>query len=156
MNIYRSKLGIALLFLPLLFLIGCSEEPTPCNTPFKGVKPCSEVNLSEKAYKVDKKAKVQVGKASYYASCFHGRRTSSGEKCNVNLLTAAHKTLPFGAMVKVTMLSNGKSVVVRINDRGPHVRGRIIDLSQAAAKKIGLHRAGTATVKVERVHKSKL
>jgi rare lipoprotein A len=146
---------VILLFLPLIFLAGC-KEPTPCNTPFKGIKPCPKIIDDEKIYEVDPKAKVQVGKASYYASCFHGRRTSSGEKCNVSLLTAAHRTLPFGTMVKVTMLSNGKSVVVRINDRGPHTKGRIIDLSQAAAKKIGLHRAGTAKVKIERVHKSKL
>ena len=68
---------------------------------------------------------------------------------NNNALTAAHLTLPFGSKVKVTCLKNGKSVIVRINDRGPHVRGRIIDLSYAAAKKIGLIKLGTAKVKLE-------
>ena len=90
-----------------------------------------------------------VGLASFYAAKFHGRRTASGEIFNTHALTAAHLTLPFGTKVKVTNLRNGKSVIVRINDRGPHVRGRIIDLSVAAAKKIGLNRAGTVRVKLE-------
>ncbi|HPX89413.1 MAG TPA: septal ring lytic transglycosylase RlpA family protein, partial [Methylophilaceae bacterium] len=95
------------------------------------------------------KHKSMVGLASFYAAKFHGRRTANGEIFNTHALTAAHLSLPFGTKVKVTNLRNGKSVVVRINDRGPHVRGRIIDLSVAAAKKIGLNRAGTARVKLE-------
>lgn len=91
----------------------------------------------------------QSGVASYYAAKFHGRRTASGEIFNKNALTAAHKTLPFGTKVKVTCLKNGQSVVVRINDRGPHVRGRVIDLTYAAAKKINLVKYGTARVKLE-------
>jgi len=87
--------------------------------------------------------------ASYYADKYHGRKTSNGEVFNMYDLTAAHKTLPFNTKVKVTNLSNGKSVVVRINDRGPFVKGREIDLSKAAAVKIGMIKSGTAKVSLE-------
>ncbi len=98
---------------------------------------------------VAKASKKMVGIASFYATNFNGRRTASGEKFNNNAMTAAHKSLPFGSKVQVTNVRNGKSVVVRINDRGPYVRGRIIDLSKAAAKKIGIGHAGTVRVKLE-------
>jgi len=89
-------------------------------------------------------------KASYYGCDYHGRTTASGERFNMNAMTAAHRSLPFGTRVRVTNLNNGKSVVVRINDRGPFKHGRVIDLSRAAAKKIGLtEHAGLAPVKVE-------
>ncbi len=94
-------------------------------------------------------AKSMTGIASFYDAKFQGRRTASGERFNNSALTAAHKSLPFGSLVKVTNVRNSKSVVVRINDRGPYVRGRVIDLSKAAAKKIGLSRTGTARVKLE-------
>ena len=87
--------------------------------------------------------------ASYYAEKYHGRKTSNGEVFNMYDLTAAHKSLPFNTKVKVTNLSNGKSVVVRINDRGPFVKGREIDLSKAAAVKIGMIKSGTAKVSLE-------
>ncbi len=89
------------------------------------------------------------GKASYYADKFHGRKTSSGELFDNNKMTAAHKTLPFGTIVKVTNLSNNKSVIVKINDRGPFVAGRIIDLSHAAAEAIGMIGAGVVEVLVQ-------
>lgn len=92
---------------------------------------------------------VQQGLASWYGARFHGRRTASGERFNKYHLTAAHRTLPFDAQVRVTNLRNGKSVVVRINDRGPHIRGRIIDLSYAAARLIGMHQSGVVLVRVE-------
>lgn len=92
---------------------------------------------------------VAEGKASYYASNFHGKKTASGEVFNLNRFTAAHRTLPFGTNVKIINLNNGKNVLVRINDRGPHLRGRIIDISPAAAKEIGLFGKGTATVRIE-------
>ena len=92
---------------------------------------------------------VAFGRASYYATKFNGRRTASGETYNSKLLTAAHQTLPFGTQIKVTNLRNMKSVVVRVNDRGPHVRGRIVDLSRAAAQLIGITRTGVARVKLE-------
>ena len=92
--------------------------------------------------------------ASYYADKFHGRKTSSGEIFNMYSLTAAHKTLPFNTIVKVTNLRNGKSVNVRINDRGPFVPGREIDLSKAAAVKLGMIGTGTATVSLEIISNS--
>jgi rare lipoprotein A len=91
----------------------------------------------------------QTGEASYYSNKFHGRKTASGERYNREALTAAHRTLPFGTMVRVTRKSNGKSVTVRINDRGPHKRGRIIDLSRVAALRIGLVTDGVAQVGIE-------
>lgn len=89
------------------------------------------------------------GRASYYGDFFHGRRTASGERFDINKFTAAHRTLPFGTMVKVTNMANQKSVILKINDRGPHIRSRIIDLSKAAAKAIDLMRYGAARVSIE-------
>jgi rare lipoprotein A len=91
----------------------------------------------------------QKGVASYYASKFHGRRTASGERYDMNGLTAAHRSLAFGTRLKVTNLSNKRSVVVRVNDRGPHIKKRIIDVSYAAARKLGLLGSGTARVLIE-------
>ena len=91
----------------------------------------------------------ETGYASWYGGKFQGRQTASGEIFDTNKLTAAHKTLPFGTVVEVTNLDNGKKIEVRINDRGPFVEGRIIDLSRAAATKIGMMSTGIAPVKVE-------
>lgn len=91
----------------------------------------------------------QVGIASWYGPGFHGRTTASGETFNQNKLTAAHRRLPLGAEVKVTNLENGRSVTVEINDRGPYIDGRIIDLSKAAARRIGIVEDGIAKVRVE-------
>jgi rare lipoprotein A len=103
---------------------------------------------------VDAQARVapghtQAGVASYYHDRFHGRKTASGARYNKNSLSAAHKSLPLGSKVKVTDSRTGKSVVVKINDRGPFVKGRVIDLSRAAAQQIGLTKKGLAKVKVE-------
>ena len=89
-----------------------------------------------------------TGVASYYGKRFAGRPTASGEIFNPGQMTAAHRTLPFGSKVRVTNMSNGDSVVVRINDRGPFSRGRVIDVSHAAAREIGMQRSGTARVKL--------
>jgi len=89
------------------------------------------------------------GLASYYSNKFEGSKTASGEIFTQKLYTAAHKELPFGTLVKVTCVSNGKSVTVRINDRGPFVAGRIIDLSYTAALEIDLINAGVAEVIIE-------
>jgi rare lipoprotein A len=91
------------------------------------------------------------GTASFYAGQFHGRKTANGETFNMDQLTAAHPSLPFGTWVRVTNLRNGKDVVVRINDRGPFVKGRIIDLSASAAKKIGIMQLGVVQVKLEAI-----
>ena len=90
----------------------------------------------------------QTGIASWYGKKFHGRKTSNGETYNMYAMTAAHKTLPLGTYVRVSNLRNGKSVDVRVNDRGPFVRGRIIDLSYTAAKRLDLVGPGTGRVKV--------
>jgi rare lipoprotein A len=94
-------------------------------------------------------AHSQVGLASWYGSKLHGGKTASGERFDMNGYTAAHRSLPIGAMVRVINLKNGKDVVVRINDRGPFNSRRIIDLSRAAAKAIGLITSGVAKVKLE-------
>ncbi len=91
----------------------------------------------------------ETGTASYYGAKHHGNKTASGEPFNQNALTAAHRQLPFGTQVKVTNLDNDKSVVVRINDRGPHTRGRLIDLSRKAAEQLGMLGSGTARVRVQ-------
>jgi rare lipoprotein A len=96
-----------------------------------------------------KEGHTQSGVASYYHDSLHGRKTASGEVYNKRAVSAAHKSLPLGTKVRVTKLSNGKSIVVRINDRGPFVKGRIIDLSRSAAKKLGIINSGIAKVKVE-------
>ncbi|MEM8725376.1 MAG: septal ring lytic transglycosylase RlpA family protein [Pseudomonadota bacterium] len=90
-----------------------------------------------------------AGVASYYGRRFHGRRTANGERFNMRAMTAAHRTLPFGTKVRVTNPRNGRSVVVRVNDRGPFIRGRSIDLSRAAAEKIGMISRGHARVNME-------
>ena len=92
-----------------------------------------------------------VGLASYYGRKFHGRRTASGERYNMKAMTAAHPVLAFGARVEVTNLKNGRKVQVRINDRGPFIKGRIIDLSYAAAKRIGMLSQGVVKVSVRTV-----
>lgn len=93
----------------------------------------------------------QRGVASWYGTKFHGRRTSSGETYDMMKMTAAHKTLPIPVYAKVTNLENGKQVTVKINDRGPFSKGRIIDLSYAAAHKLGMAQKGTARVEVETI-----
>ena len=97
---------------------------------------------------------VQRGKASWYGKPFHGRLTASGERFDMHAPTAAHKSLPFGTRVRVTNLDNGKHTVVRINDRGPFVKGRIIDLSYGAAKQIQMLQMGVARVKLEILSRS--
>ena len=91
----------------------------------------------------------ETGLASYYADKFNGRRTASGEIFYQDSLTAAHKTLPFGSMIRVTNLLNGKSVVVKVNDRGMKGTKRIVDLSKTAAAEIGIIAAGIAKVRVD-------
>jgi peptidoglycan lytic transglycosylase len=128
---YNLRVNTALaIFLAILSLLhGCSSitrhEPHP---DFVGYK--------------------QTGMASYYAKNFHHRKTASGERFDNHAMTAAHKTLPFGTEVKVTNPDNGKSVTVRINDRGPFVKGRIIDLSRAAFSQIADLNRGTIKVQI--------
>ncbi|AKR57651.1 lipoprotein [Devosia sp. H5989] len=96
-------------------------------------------------------AAAQCGVASWYGPGFHGKKAASGERFNQNALTAAHKSLPFGTELKVTDQRTGKSVQVRINDRGPYVKGRIIDLSKAAATQLGIRNRGSSKVCIEQI-----
>lgn len=107
---------------------------------------CSTLLFGQELYK----SKVT---ASFYAEDFHGKKTSNGETFNMNDLTCAHKSLPFNTILRVTNLSNGKTVDVRVNDRGPFVPDREIDLSKAAAQKLGMEKVGTTKVKLEIVQK---
>ena len=105
----------------------------------------SQTSTSSKA---EKGKTIEKGVASWYGPGFHGKKTASGETFNTNGYTAAHRTLPFGTKLKVINLNNGKSVVVRVNDRGPYAKNRIIDLSKAAASKIDMIKSGTASVEL--------
>jgi rare lipoprotein A len=131
----RVAAALQLTSLSLLAL-GCASSPRFV------VREAPEVVTPSAAF-------IQDGVASYYAEEFDGRKTSSGETYNMNDLTAAHQTLPFGTIVKVTNKATGKSVTVRINDRGPFLKDRIIDLSRSAAQKIGMIGPGTAEVHLE-------
>ena len=144
-------------FLWIVFYItGCA---TRYETYHSYVLPSSNKKGTQKPYVVNGRVyypiqKIPVGYtqrgiASWYGPNFHGQKTSNGEIYNMYAFTAAHKTLPMNTIVKVTNLRNNKSVVVRINDRGPFVANRIIDLSYAAGKKIGLDITGTAPVKLQ-------
>ena len=113
------------------------REPT--NTPE------AEISLPADARVIS----VETGMASWYGPPYHNRRGSNGEVYNMNAMTAAHRTLPLGSIVRVTNVKTGQAALVRITDRGPFVRGRILDLSLAAAKKIDLWQPGVAKVKVE-------
>lgn len=97
-------------------------------------------------------APFELGMASFFATEMAGRRTANGETCDPTTLTAAHRTLPFGTKLRVTNPANGKSVIVRINDRGPFARGRVIDLSKAAAAEIGLVQRGHGHVELHRLN----
>jgi rare lipoprotein A len=94
-------------------------------------------------------AETERGLASYYADNLHGNKTASGESYDKNAMTAAHRTLEFGTLVVVTYVKTGKSVAVRVNDRGPHAKDRIIDLSGAAARKVGLRDDGVGEVTIQ-------
>ncbi|GHA65616.1 septal ring lytic transglycosylase RlpA family protein [Pontibacter akesuensis] len=109
------------------------------------------IGISQPTIAQDNAAKAETikGEASWYGSRYHGRKTSSGELYNKYEMTAAHKTLPFGTRVKVTNLDNNESVIVRINDRGPFVGDRIIDVSEAAARELEFHSQGIGRVKIE-------
>jgi len=136
----------AVVGLLLLWLYACSQAKPP-STPPGHPKP---YRVGKTWYQPVAHAKDfrQRGVASWYGKKFHGRRTSSGEVYDMYAMTAAHKTLPLGTHVRVHNLKNDREVVVRINDRGPFVRGRIIDLSYTAAKKVAMVGPGTAPVEI--------
>jgi rare lipoprotein A len=116
-------------------IVKAEPAPAPVAAPASAAKTSGEHQLE--------------GKAAYYSNRFNGRKTASGQRFNNAAMTTAHNTLPFGTRVKVTNTKNNKSVVVRVNDRGPSTPGRVFDLTRAAAKKLGYVRAGLADVKAE-------
>ena len=158
--LYHAK-KLLLLALPFLFL-ACSSIRLPnypdSSNDFKSTGNKGSSAATMRPYTINDKTyyptTVNVGDtasgtASWYGPNFHGKKTSNGETYNMNAMTAAHKTLPMNTMVKVTNLNNNRQTIVRINDRGPFVAGRVIDLSKAAANEIAMLGTGTAPVKLE-------
>jgi rare lipoprotein A len=152
----RRRATIALVSL---LLVGCTSgrgrvpgEPIPDQIEAKFPAPEPEVEAGQGPSPLetqDQRAaeqEIERGLASWYGHKFHGRRTASGERFDMNAFTAAHPSLPFGTQLTVRNPANGREVVVRVNDRGPHTGRRIIDLSRAAARAIGLVKAGVGTV----------
>lgn len=127
-----SSLLLALLLLCQLLAVGCSNNRNPAGPTSLGVP-------------------IERGIASWYGEKFHGRKTASGERYNMNDLTAAHPSLPFGTKLSVRNTRTGREVVVRVNDRGPFAKNRVIDLSYAAARVVGVVAPGTASVELYRV-----
>jgi rare lipoprotein A len=151
-NIFFSHL---ILFLGFI-IAGCSSTPRfaeKTRTEPPRSSSSSKQAIPESAFASEKgEGKVLLtltGVASYYAEDFNGKKTSNGEVYDMNSHTAAHRTFPFGTKVRVVNLDNNKSVIVRINDRGPFHEGRILDLSYGAAKEIDLIRLGTAHIRLE-------
>ena len=146
------------LILLLVLITSCSETSFIFNT----AKRINDISLTPN-YKIGDPYKIngqwyypevdydydEIGLASWYGPKFHGKKTANGEIFNQNIVSAAHKTLPMPSIVKVTNLENNKELVIRINDRGPFVRGRIIDLSKKAAEKLDIIKTGTAKVRVK-------
>jgi len=158
------RLGLGVLLLAVFTLNACTfgvpikdrgqgqASTTPKTTKSKRGNPSSYIVFGKRYHVLDSSdGFVQRGIASWYGTKFHGRPTSSGEVYNMHAMTAAHKTLPIPVYVHVKNLDNGRSMVVRVNDRGPFVSGRIIDLSYAAAKKLGVDGPGTANVEISTV-----
>lgn len=112
------------------------------------------LSLADK-HKDTPRSHYQSGMASYYADKFNGRRTANGERFDNTAMTAAHPSLPFGTLIEVTNMRNGKTVVVRVNDRGPYAHARVLDLSKNAARQLGMHNTGTTKVKVAVLDKNK-
>ncbi len=160
----RTRLFPLVLVVAGLVLSGCQQpQPVPPKTTSEATRPI--LDSGPGAYKIGRPYKIgnawyypkadfdynETGIASWYGPGFHGKSTANGEVFDQNALTAAHRTLPMPSMVRVTNLDNGRSIKVRINDRGPFKNGRIIDLSRRAADLLGFRRLGTAKVRVELV-----
>jgi rare lipoprotein A len=143
----RRRPGLAAAVLALLLLGGCATAPSP------GGGPLAPYTIDGRRYVPlrEWRGYTEEGLASWYGPGYHGRPTANGEVFDAHALTAAHPVLPMAVCVQVDNLDNGRSVMVRINDRGPFVPGRIIDLSQAAAEVIGMLSRGLAPVRVTAV-----
>ncbi len=159
----RYKLKILSLMLMLLILSGCASKGTP---ELSGLSPQAQAIAIKQyggVYKVGSPYKImgrwyypkedysysEVGMASWYGEDFHAKRTANGEKYDMNTLTAAHRTLPLPSIVRVTNLENGRSLVLRVNDRGPYAKERIIDISKRGAQLLGYQTKGITKVRVE-------
>ncbi|MBS1272450.1 MAG: Endolytic peptidoglycan transglycosylase RlpA [Candidatus Marinimicrobia bacterium] len=149
-----SRLWDSLAIILVAFLMyECTSSPRFTSSP-SGSQESTSAKKSRKSSPPKLNANVRVGQtyvgiASYYAHGFHGKLTANGETFDMYGITAAHKTLPFNTIVRVTNLENDRSILVRINDRGPFIPGRMLDLSYGAAKKLGILGPGTAKVKME-------
>lgn len=140
----RAARLLGMLLVVALFTGGCAGRPRPAGASSQPVAG-GPAALAAGA----PAAAVEMGLASWYGREHHGRRTASGERFDMEAFTAAHRSLPFGTWVRVTHLATGRSVAVRINDRGPWVAGRVIDLSRRAAEVLGILGDGVARVRVE-------
>jgi rare lipoprotein A len=141
----RNFLNIFLLFfVAITFLVDCSSSPRYTASP--GTSPGTR---TKGAVALSSVGTVEYGVSSYYADDFHGKLTANGEVYDMYGITAAHNTLPLNTIIRVTNLENKKSIIVRINDRGPFIKNRILDCSYGAAIKLGFIRKGTARVKIE-------
>jgi len=129
--------------------MSCSPSPRYTSGNPGGQTKKTTSTTKAKSGKKIKHKKVMTGVSSYYGKAFHGKLTANGEIFDMYGVTAAHKTLPLNTVVRVTNLDNSKSLIIRINDRGPYIDGRILDCSYGAAKKLGFIQQGTAKVKVE-------
>jgi rare lipoprotein A len=132
----------ALACIGLLALAACAEQALP-PPPVAALPPPAPAPLPEQPFF------SQIGTASWYGGRHHGRKTASGERYNMHDMTAAHPSVKMGTVLRVTNLDNGRTTTVRINDRGPYVDGRVIDLSSAAAQDLGMKQSGLARVRVE-------
>ena len=137
-----------------------SNDKPPTHTLPREIPPIAKVpsppETEQAPPAISQPTMMETGLASWYGPKFHGKLTASGEVFNQEKFTAAHQTLPWGSRVKVINLANGKSVDVRINDRGPFGKGRIIDVSRAAARALGMMGQGLTTVRVERLSDSEI
>lgn len=151
----RGRIAQGLVAIGLIASLGAAQGPTSSwskQTQTAVSKQSVQiVNVASKTTKPHVKP-YQVGTASWYGSYFQGRDTASGEPYNMYDLTAAHPSLPLGTMVRVTNLHNGRSIIVRVNDRGPVVEGRIIDLSYSAAQALHFKNKGLQRVRLDVVH----
>jgi rare lipoprotein A len=137
-----AQAGGAGTFAPQAFGTPAASASEASGTSLADAQPLTEAGPNIAGFR-------ETGRASWYGRFFHGRRTANGERYDMHALTAAHRTLPLGSYVKVTNPANDSSVIVRINDRGPYARGRVIDLSLAAATALHMAHVGTARVQIE-------
>jgi rare lipoprotein A len=138
-----------------MLLLGCSSAPRFYSKKPAAVEKETKRNFSSEGDKIDtfrnpsNSIESVTGFASFYADAFDGKMTANGEIYNMYELTAAHKTYPFNTMIRVVNLANNKTVIIRINDRGPFIEGRIIDLSLGAATQLGMDKTGVQEVRLE-------